>query len=265
MCGVKRIRFCSTLARNHSTSYTNNYVWAKQKKIKVLGCVYDTQLLMHVAARTVATEAGWRLKNLLSCRRFFSVPELLRLYKAQILSYIESSTAGLYHAAPSTLEKIDRIQRRFLLEFGISEREALCDFRLAPLRARRDVAMLGALRKLNLGLAPKQFQELFAIIGKRDEPLLRQRLRWWRPLHTKQLGTPATNASSDVLKRSAFGLAHCCNYLPQTVVNKSSVKSFQRVLQIALSKLAAANTEEWQSFYSIGWRRYPRAKFDRFF
>ncbi len=235
------------------------------ENFKVLGCVYDSQLLMHVAARHIATEAGWRLKTLLRSRRFFTHPELMRLYKAQILSFIESSTAAVYHAAPSTLERIDRVQWRFLRELGLSEKEALCDFRLAPLCSRRDMAMLGALHKVNLNLAPKQLQELFARVGTREDPPLRQRLRWWRPLHTKQLGTPATNRSSDVMKRFLFGLAHCYNALPQSVVDKATVKDFQKTLQDALAKLAAAEVEGWQRLYSCGWRRYHRAKLDVLF
>ena len=232
---------------------------------KVLGCVFDSQLLMHAAARHIATEAGWRLKTLLRSRRFFTLPELMRLYKAQILSFVESSTAALYHAAPSTLERVDRIQRRLLRELGLSEAEALCDFRLAPLCSRRDMAMLGALHKLNLHLAPRQMQELFPLVGTRAEPEQRQRLRGWRPLHNRQLDTPATYRSSDVLKRSVFGLAHCYNALPQSTADKTSVKDFQKALQDALTKLAAARTEDWQKLYSVGWRRYTRLNLDRLF
>ena len=43
---------------------------------RVLGCWFDTKLLMHTAARHVATEAGWRLRALLRSRRFFTLPEL---------------------------------------------------------------------------------------------------------------------------------------------------------------------------------------------
>ena len=77
---------------------------------KVLGCLFDPQLRMTAAAREVATEAGWRLQTLLRSRRFFSQAELLHLYKAQVLSFIESSLPGYYHAAASTLEPIDRVQ-----------------------------------------------------------------------------------------------------------------------------------------------------------
>ena len=100
---------------------------------KILGCVFDTQLRMLTAARHVATEASWRLKTLLRSRRFFTCPELRGLYKAQILSYLESSTAAIYHAAPSTLAWIDRVQQRFLSEVCISELDALRDYNLAPL------------------------------------------------------------------------------------------------------------------------------------
>ena len=68
---------------------------------KLLEVVFDPALLMHDAARTVATEAGWRLQTLLKVRRFFTIPEIFRMYKIQVLSYIESGTPALYHAAPS--------------------------------------------------------------------------------------------------------------------------------------------------------------------
>ena len=67
---------------------------------------------------------------------------------------MESSTAALYHAAPTTLAWIDRVQHRFLKEIGLSELEAVRNFRLAPLNSRRDMAMLGVLHKINLGEAP---------------------------------------------------------------------------------------------------------------
>ena len=232
---------------------------------RVLGCWFDCKLLMHSAARHVATEAGWRLRSLLRSRRFFTFPELMTLYKAQILSFVESSTPALYHASPSTLERIDRVQRRFLRELVLTEEEALCDYRLAPLCSRRDMAMLGALHKLNLGLGPSQLAELFPQLGLVAEPELRKRLRHWRPLHRRQLGTSATHTSSLTLKRSLFGLVHCYNALPQKAVDATSVKCFQRTLQRALCKLAAAHRPGWQTFYAGGWKRLPRTKLDELF
>ena len=44
---------------------------------KILGVLFDPQLLMHSACRTVATEAGRRLRKLLRSRQFFTTPELM--------------------------------------------------------------------------------------------------------------------------------------------------------------------------------------------
>ena len=104
-------------------------------------------------------------RSLVKNLRFFSIPEIFVLYKAQVLSYIESRTPGLYHAAPSVLDRIDRVQRRFLRVVGFTELEALELYRLAPLPCRRDMAMLGVLHKISLGLAPSQLAALF--------------LQWW--------------------------------------------------------------------------------------
>ena len=84
------------------------------------------------------------------------------MYKAQVLSYIESGTPALYHAAPSVLDRIDRVQRRFLRELGCSEVAALNDFRLAPLVSRRAMAMLGLLHRATLGVAHAQLMTLFS-------------------------------------------------------------------------------------------------------
>ena len=139
---------------------------------RTLGVTFDPALLMHEAACDVATEAGWRRAALLKVRRFFSIPEIFVLYKAQVLSYIESRTPGLYHAAPSVLDRIDRVQRRFLRVVGFTELEALELYRLAPLPCRRDMAMLGVLHKISLGLAPSQLAALFPMVGTIWEPFL---------------------------------------------------------------------------------------------
>ena len=233
---------------------------------KILGVLFDDQLLMHTACRTVATEAGWRLKQLLRCRRFFSTPEMVHLYKAQVLSYIESSTPGVYHAAPSVLDRIDRVQRRFLREIGMDERTALRDYRLAPLPARRDMAMLGALHRVALGLAPPQLAALFPLRGTVTEPWHMGRHRNWRPLHNRQLTSLAPFRCTEVMSRSLFGVVPCYNKLPQNVVALQTVKSFQRNLQNAL-KLYERQTpgDDWGALYSAGWKRLTRLQLDTFF
>ena len=143
--------------------------------------------------------------------------------------------------------------------------DALKDYRLAPLSSRRDMGMLGALHKINLDLAPPQFQALFPRLGRTEEPLLRQRLRYWRPLHSKQLYTHATFSSSHAFKRSMFGLVHCYNALPQRIADSNTVKTLQRCLQAALLRLAELGAGDWPILYSIAWKRFPRTQFYELF
>ena len=232
---------------------------------KLLGVVFDTQLLMHRAAREIATEAGWRLQTLLRVRRFFTTPELFRMYKAQVLSYVESGTPALYHAAPSVLDRIDRVQRRFLRELACSETDALKNYRLAPLDSRRDMAMLAVLHKVNLGTAPAPLQELFPPKAAVEDRFDRERLRGWRPLHARQLHTECGFQSTDVLQGSLFGLAHCYNRLPPEVVAAKTVKEFQRRLQWALRKCSESGMHDWNLLYSSAWKRMSPRHFDSFF
>ena len=232
---------------------------------KILGVIFDGALRMRTAARNIATEAGWRLQRLLKARRFFTIPELVRLYKAQILSYIESSTPGIYHAATSVLSCVDRVQGRFLREIGLNELQALTDWKLAPLCSRRDMAMLGALHKLNLGRAPQQLCDLFPLVGAPREISHLPLLRRLRQLHNRQLFTHCKHDSTEVMKGSVFGLVHCYNALPQSVVDLPSVKLFQRSLQQALLSFARSGAEDWPKLFSTAWKRFPRTFMDDFF
>ena len=83
------------------------------------------------------------------------------MYKTQVLSYIESKIPDVHHAARTTLDAIDRVQKRFLQNLGLTERERLTEYKLAPLSAKRDMAMLGLLHKVIHGLAPRPVAALF--------------------------------------------------------------------------------------------------------
>ena len=156
---------------------------------RLLGVTFDPQLLMHDGTRKIAVEAGWRLQAILRPRRFFTTPELVRLYKALVVSYVESGTPAYYHAAPSVLDCINRVQRRFLRALTMSDVDALVHFRLAPLETRRDIAILGLLHRVNLGLVSKQIEDLFPKIGRRrqDSDSVASRVRAASAFHDKQL------------------------------------------------------------------------------
>ena len=111
---------------------------------------------MRAAAHEVATQAGWKLSALLRCRRFFSRGDLVKLYKAQVVSFIESRTAALHHAAPSVLDVIDRLQRRFLRELGITELDALLHFKLAPGRPAGISQCWGSCTEFAMAMRPQR-------------------------------------------------------------------------------------------------------------
>ncbi len=143
---------------------------------RLLGLLYDESLRMGPAMSELAREAGWRLQSVLRPRRFFTQRQPINLNKSQVLSYIESSTSGYYHASSSVLALVDRVQRRLLRELALSEEEALEVYKLAPLSSRRDMAMLGLLHRVILGDVSPQLRALFPLAPLNDSRRLPTRL-----------------------------------------------------------------------------------------
>ena len=98
---------------------------------------------------------------LLRSRRSFSVEDLVLRYKQQVLSYIGYRSAAIHHATNTVLNRIDKLQDKFLLELGIAREAVIIDFSLALLSMRRDIAVLGHLHRSALGEGPAQFRKLF--------------------------------------------------------------------------------------------------------
>ena len=213
---------------------------------KQLGVTFDARLSMEDGIGEIANEAGWRLRAILRPQRFFKLSELMRLYKSQVLSYLESATPAIFHAAPSHLFLLDRIQRRFIRAVSLDECEALEEFRLAPLTARRHMAMLGLLHRIVLGIAPAQLADLFPLAIPPNSS--RTPTRLWLIRHDKQLCERRHH--TDVFGRSLFGMARVYNFLPQTIANSLTVKMFQRSLQNGLRRAAKANIDNWQNMFS---------------
>ena len=120
--------------------------------------------------------------------------------------------------------------------------------------------MLGMSHKINLGIAVQQLEALFPKLGHVEEPVGRERLRFWLPLHAKQLATPADFSSSNVLTRFLFGLVHCYNGLLQSVMYATSVKAFQWKLQFGLLQYADSGAGEWHLLYASRWKLLPRTR-----
>ena len=99
----------------------------------------------------LVSAAGWKLRTLLRTRRFYTDADLVVLYKAHLLSYLEYRTPAIYHATRAILSRLDAVQTRFLKDVGVDEVTALIKFHLAPLTTRRDIAMLGLIHRTAMG------------------------------------------------------------------------------------------------------------------
>ena len=196
--------------------------------------------------KELAQEAGWKLRTLLKTARFHYDTKLVDLYKSRILGYLEYRTAALYHATDTVLAPLDAVQGRFLKALGCTEAEALLAFNLAPLSARRDIAMLGVIHRTVLGKGPAHFKQFFKPATARQYTLTRRTAR----LHCKQLEDPRKGNFPELLRRSALGLIAVYNRLPANVVAEETVKDFQTQLQELLKKRAAEGCEDWASTFS---------------
>ena len=123
--------FDSGKESTHVLSTTN----PKGDSFRLLGVTYDTKLSMTSTIDELVRGITWRLRALKRGRQYYSAYDLLRQYKARVLSYAEYRTAALYHATDSALHRLDSLQTRFLRELGVSETDALLTHNLAPPRS----------------------------------------------------------------------------------------------------------------------------------
>ena len=105
--------------------------------------------------------------------------------------------------------------------------EALRYFRLAPLRVRRDIALLGLIHRTVLGLDPKHFREFFSV----DEHATREAKGKHRfqliplALHESDFRLPGSRPAA-YIEQSAFGLIPVYNKLPREVPKASFLGSY---------------------------------------
>ena len=134
---------------------------------------------------------------------------------------------------------IDCSQERFFRELGLSEFYTFVHFKLAPLRSRRDMAMLGFIHRSVLGLGPKQFHAFIKPPWRwRTRRCIRQR-------HRFHLEDPVDGNHLDVFRNSVFGLFKVYNLLDPYIVEANTVASFQGRLQALMLSRAIHDCEDW--------------------
>lgn len=217
--------------------------------IKLLGVEFDAKLLMNVAVHKCAVKVSWKLKALLRVRRFYSITDLVMLYKSHILSLIEYRTPGVHFASSSVLTELDNVQARFLSQLGLNAEDALMWFNLAPLCVRRDVAVLGIIHRAALRKGPPHFWSYFC---RDSRPQLRQSGRHQRR-HSMHLVECARGRDLDIMRRSALGMIRVYNLLPQDTVSEQSVSSFQHNLIDLVRDRVVASDNRWNYLLSPRW------------
>ena len=138
-----------------------SYASPEGEDFKILGIRFDTKLIMECCTNDVVCACKWKVAQLLRCKRFYSQAKMVSLFKAQVLSYIEYKTPGLYHASTSILAGIDHILNSFLGELSLDHVSALHRYNLAPLQCRRDIAMLAVIHRSILGIRSPHLEKFF--------------------------------------------------------------------------------------------------------
>ncbi len=244
--GANRVSFDPSKESKHVLSFTQ----PAGGNFRILGALYDPSLAMKDAVVEVAAQCRWKLQTLLRSRRFYCDADMVMMYKSHVLSYIEYKTPALYHACATVLADIDVVQRRFMSEIGISEIDALMAFRLAPLRTRRDIAMMGVIHRAALGKGPVQLKRLFPPACQEGRRSTRAAVR-----HSREREITIERTQLCGIERSAFGLARVYNMLPQWIVDAEDVSVFQSRLQYVVKGRAAGGCADWADTFSP---RLPR-------
>ena len=206
------------------------------------GILFDSGLYMEHALERLYTDASWKLSAILRTSRFFDAGHVVYVYKTKVMSYIEFRTSAIYHASDALLQRIDSIQNRMLKSIGVEEKNAISEFHLAPLRTRRDMAMLGIIHRAMLGLGPDHFRRYFRFASHVSNT---ERVR-----HNRQIVSHRHGKFLDVLAHSVLGAADIYNLLPQYIVDATTTKEFQHRLQELVCTTIEYDVYEWQDIFS---------------
>ena len=133
----------------------------------------------------------------------------------------------------------------FLRELGVTVDEAFLTYNLAPLRLRRDIAVLGMLHRIQLGEAHEDFSKLLepdhrvrTITARHDA---RRHQRQFREVWGR----------TDYFNRSIFSAVRVCNVLPADTVEAKTVKMFQSVLTKQARIACDAMQASWDRMYCV--------------
>ena len=159
-------------------------------------------------------------------------------YKSHIWGIKEYSNGVLILAPPSQLNRLDKVQRWYLHELGLSDKEAFIGHNFAPPSLRRAIGILGFLHKRVLEEChPALCQALpFAPAG------LVARYH----SHALDPRSGEVTCNDRPYQRSLYGYILVHNRLPQPIADSPSVRSFQARLTHLVKQKATNSNELWR-------------------
>ena len=130
---------------------------------KLLGTLLDCRLSMVPCIQELLSKFRPKMRALLRLQHLYTQETMLGQYKTHIWSSKEYSNGALIMAAPSQLLRLDKAQRWYLHQLGLSDSEAFTKFNFAPPSIRRAIGMLGFLHKRTLGLCHPSLRDLLPV------------------------------------------------------------------------------------------------------
>ena len=207
---------------------------------KLLGCLVDVKLSMEPAIDQTVAVVRPKVKALLRTRAFYDLPNLLNQFKTHVWGLIEFKNGAILHASPTTLQKLEQLQRHFVRELRITEEMAFIDHNFAPLCLRRAIGILGFLHKRVLDQCHPAVKQLLPFTGLPSA------------CHPKQIESHQDKIISRhaMYHRSLFGFVGVYNRLPEELVNISSVKAFQTHLTASARRRCLRWDPDWKLAFS---------------
>ena len=193
-------------------------------------------------------KAAPKAQAILATRGFYSIRDLIGQFKSHVWCHLEFSSGAIYHAADSHLKDVDSVQDSFIRALGLSAESAFVDFKMPPLCLRRDIAILGLLHKVVLGIAHPEFAELFPM--RVHTHLHPHDTRTASRRHNKQFVEHNDGGQSGYFSRSVFSACRVYNFLPAYVVRSNCVKTFQSCLTRDAKIACQTRRLDWQRMYS---------------
>ena len=206
----------------------------------MLGTLFDCKLSMQSCIEEVLGKCRPKIRALLRLRHMFSISSLIAQYKTQIWGFSDYSNGALVMASDSQIKRLDKMQRWFLHELGVTDFDAFRTYNFAPPSLRRRIGMLGFLHKRVLQQCHPYLQIAFPMSQAFPDHF-----------HNRTMHSFLDEVTShhNLYFRSVYGYIHIYNRLSQSLVDCPSVSSFQsRLTRIAKHRAETGDIRWRQAF-----------------